>query len=262
MPPEAAASLPRKWEVLGDVLVLKLPAALEPWRQEVARAYGEVLGARAVVRDAAGVGGEFREFQTEILAGDTAETTHLENGIRYRLDASRIMFSSGNLDERIRVARMNVRGETLVDMFAGIGYFALPFAVHAGAARVVAIEKNPLAHRFLAENAKLNKVADVIEPWLGDNREYPERGFADRVHMGYFPKTDAFLPTAFEFLKPEGGWIHFHNTFYERTWREEIRRQFDGAAAAAGRTIVEATPREAKTFAPGVLHAVLDARLA
>lgn len=76
--------------------------------------------------------------------------------------------------------------------------------MRAGPARGIAIEKIPLSFQYLVENARLNRVDGIIDPWLGDNREYPHAGFADRVLMGYFPGTDAFLPHALRFLKPEG----------------------------------------------------------
>lgn len=39
------------------------------------------------------------------------------------------MFSSGNVSEKLRMAGMKCAGETVVDLFAGIGYYVLPFLV-------------------------------------------------------------------------------------------------------------------------------------
>jgi tRNA wybutosine-synthesizing protein 2 len=182
---------------------------------------------------------------------------HVENGVRYRFDASRIMFSSGNLHERMRVAGLPVAGETIVDMFAGIGYFTLPLAVHARPARIHALEKNPLSFRYLVENVALNGVGGVVEPWQGDNREFPREGFADRVMMGYFPRTQQFLPKAVALLKPSGGTLHYHNTAHAETWRAEMEGQV--LAVAPGARIEEA--RIVKTHSPGVVHAVIVARV-
>jgi tRNA wybutosine-synthesizing protein 3 len=54
---------------------------------------------------------------------------HTENGISYSLDATKGMFSSGNLSEKLRMGQLNCRNEVVVDLFAGIGYFVLPFLV-------------------------------------------------------------------------------------------------------------------------------------
>ena len=57
---------------------------------------------------------------------------HKENGIFYCLDITRCMFSSGNVTEKARMGRLQCTGETVVDLFAGIGYYTLPLLVHAG----------------------------------------------------------------------------------------------------------------------------------
>jgi tRNA wybutosine-synthesizing protein 2 len=256
-----AALVPDKWEQHGDVMVMRFPPALRPHEALVAGAFAQVFGLKSVLDDEEGVGGELREMRACRLAwGDDPVATHVENGIRYRFDASRVMFSSGNVHERMRAGQLPARGETVVDMFAGIGYFALPLAVHARAARVHAIEKNPVSYRYLVENAQLNEVADVIEPWFGDNREFPYEGIADRVMMGYFPGTHAFLPKAFALLKPEGGTIHYHDTAHAERWKDELTRRVLDAGRACGRVLAIEHSRIVKTHSPGVVHAVLDVR--
>ena len=42
------------------------------------------------------------------------------------------MFSSGNTTERQRMGRLQCAGETVVDLYAGIGYYTLPFLCKAG----------------------------------------------------------------------------------------------------------------------------------
>ncbi|HEX2022124.1 MAG TPA: class I SAM-dependent methyltransferase family protein [Candidatus Thermoplasmatota archaeon] len=261
LPPDLLALVPDKWELLGDVLVLRLPGALRPHERAVASALADALGARAVVADDAGVAGEYREMRGRLLLGDDPVATHVENGVRFRLDASRVMFSSGNVHERTRTAAVDARGETVVDMFAGIGYFTLPLAVHAGPARIHAIEKNPLAHRFLVENVVLNGVERIVEPWLGDNREFPLDGVADRVLMGYFPGTARFLPKAMALLKPGGGRVHYHDSAHAESWREEMTRALLDAARGCGRVVRVEEARVVKTHSPGVAHAVVVARV-
>lgn len=70
-----------------------------------------------------------RDSTLEILVGDGSWVTHEENGILYSFDATKCMFSSGNLSEKLRMAHLDCSNETVVDLFAGIGYFVLPFLV-------------------------------------------------------------------------------------------------------------------------------------
>jgi tRNA/tmRNA/rRNA uracil-C5-methylase (TrmA/RlmC/RlmD family) len=53
------------------------------------------------------------------------------------------MYSAGNGTERMRVRHLELRSdpEVVVDMFAGIGYFTIPFALRSPHVRLVAIEK-------------------------------------------------------------------------------------------------------------------------
>ena len=53
------------------------------------------------------------------------------------------MFSSGNVSEKARIARLDASGEVVLDLFAGVGYWTLPLLVHAGALHVHACEWNP-----------------------------------------------------------------------------------------------------------------------
>ncbi|MFO7618583.1 MAG: class I SAM-dependent methyltransferase family protein, partial [Thermoplasmata archaeon] len=162
IPEDAKQKLPRRWEQLGHVLVLKIDPELENWIEEIATTYAKVLDVDTVLRDTGGVHGQYREPVMDVLLGDNTETVHLENGIKYCLDAEKIMFSSGNVDERIRMASVCQPGETVVDMFAGIGYFTLPMAVHSEPARIIAHEINPVSHRYLKMNIGLNGVAKIV----------------------------------------------------------------------------------------------------
>ena len=42
------------------------------------------------------------------------------------------MFSSGNTTVRQRMGQLHCAGETVVDLYAGIGYYTLPFLCKAG----------------------------------------------------------------------------------------------------------------------------------
>lgn len=56
-------------------------------------------------------------------------------------------------------------------VFVGIGYFTLPYLVHAKASMVHACEWNPDAVHALRENLKLNKVEDRCIIHFGDNKK-------------------------------------------------------------------------------------------
>jgi tRNA wybutosine-synthesizing protein 2 len=67
--------------------------------------------------------------------------------------------------------------------------------------RKYAVEINPVAYGYLAENIRINKIEDIVEPIKGDCRDLAPRKCADRVLMGYIGNTDEYLDVAMEVLK-------------------------------------------------------------
>lgn len=248
--------IPERWEFVGDVVIVRLDEGSWPYRARIGGAVARVLGAKSVCADTAGVVGEFRRPTMEVIYGTDTESVRLENGIRYGFDVTKVMFASGNNAERMRMRELDCRGETVVDMFAGIGYFTLPLAKFSGARRVFACEKNPDSYRFLVRNIRDNGVEDVVIPILGDNRDIAGKCFADRILMGYVQTTADFLPAALRMIRP-GGMIHYHDTFYVNEYMDRIRSIFD----SAGCDYEIVSVREVKSFAPSVSHYVADVRI-
>ena len=258
LPEEVLSSLPMRWEYVGSIAIIRLDPSAEPYKERIGKVYAEELGMGTVCVDRKGVSGEFRRPSMEVIYGTETESVRLENGILYDMDVTQVMFASGNTDERERMRHIDCTGETVVDMFAGIGYFTLPIAKFSNPERVIACEKNPESYRFLVRNIYLNGVADRVTPVLGDNRDLdiPD-GSADRIIMGYVQTTSEFLPKALRMIR-KGGVIHYHDTFYVHESDRKIKEIFD-SHVPGGYEILGM--REVKSFAPSVSHYVADVRI-
>ncbi|MEF8879996.1 MAG: class I SAM-dependent methyltransferase family protein [Candidatus Thermoplasmatota archaeon] len=262
LPKEKTKYLSTKWEKIGEVLILKIPEEIEEWEKQIAEVYANVLDCKTVLKNEEGIKGEYRQPQFKKIFGDKNTTTiHKENGIRYKIDPSKIMFSSGNMDERIHMGKVVERDETIVDLFAGIGYFTLPMAVHGEPSKIYACEKNPTAFNFLCQNIVLNNVSDIVEPLKGDNRETAPEDVADRVLLGYFGDTAEFFPTAIKCLKEQRGVLHYHDTFPDEDIPEKtcltIKEKVNSLHGEAEITEY----RRIKSYAPGISHYVFDIRV-
>ena len=260
-PEQQSVAVPRKWERFGDILVIKLQEDLREYETNIAEAFMEVLGVSAVYAEDSGIEGELRTPRLRSLAGEKSVTTHLENGIRYTFDVTGIMFSSGNIDERIHFSMIDSSGETVVDMFAGIGYFTLPLAVYGGPRKIYAIEKNPLSFQYLELNIEQNKVVKNVNTILGDNREVGPTGIADRVIMGYLPTASKFIPRALEFLGTRGGIIHFHYTCRKEDRETTVDNAFRDVINEKLRDYELVDLRVIKSYAPFIYHCVADVRV-
>lgn len=262
IPSELICCLPDKWEKIGDVLTIKLNESLKIYQEKIGEKYAEILHCKTVLNDVGGISGTYREPKVGILYGSkNTETIHKENGIRYKLDLQKIMFSSGNMDERKRMANISNKNETVVDLFAGIGYFTIPMAVYSKPKKIFSCEINPIAYEYLCKNIVLNHVTSVVKPLLGDNRTTAPKNIADRVILGYINDTYRFLPTAIDCLKNNTGIIHYHDVFSNELIPEkplkivqEIAEKYDTKAKLLKYKYI-------KSYAPGVSHIVFDVKI-
>ncbi len=261
--PDVAEALPAGYQRLGRVLVLRLPPRLADHFGLIGEAWQKELGVDTVLVRAGPIAGELREPTVVRIAGDGTDTEVVEHGVRWRFDAARIMFAAGNRTERARVGRAVRPGERVVDLFAGIGYFAIPAARADPSVEVVAVEKNPIAYRYLLENLRRNGVQDRVRALPGDNREVDlPREWADRVVLGYLPDAVPWIARALELVRPEGGVLHVHTVADARAATGRALATVERAVARAGGELLERPrAREVKPYGPGRTHVVVDARV-
>lgn len=255
------ATLPNGYQRLGSVLIVKLPESLRPHFTDIAEAYGHELSAATVLQRRGPIVGDFRVPSTELLIGTSTETEFRENGVVYRFDAARIMFAAGNRSERTRLVSAVAPGEVVADLFAGIGYFTLPLAVHSRAQRIVACEANPTSYGYLQQNLARNRVEGVVEALLGPNESaaLPAGGF-DRVVLGYLPSSLPWVDRALGILRVHGGWLHLHEVVGTREGMGEAVAHAQAAVERAGGRVSAATARVVKPYGPGRVHTVVDVR--
>lgn len=257
-----ADAMPAGYQRLGRVLVLRLPATLRPHFPLLGEAWREVLGVATVLVRSGPIAGELRTPTVERIAGEGTDTEVIEHGIRWRFDAAQVMFAAGNRSERRRSGTLVRPGESVLDLFAGIGYFAIPAACSGRAARVIAVDKNPLAVRYLQENAERNGVSDRVRAVLGDNRTVslvPHD--ADRIFLGYLPSAVPWIPRGLDLLRP-GGWLHVHTVEDARGARSRALTAVEKELTGVGLTPLEPPEaRDVKPYGPGRTHVVVDVRV-
>ncbi len=240
-----------KYKKIGDILILD-----NSYSEEDFESLSKKHSVKTIMK-IDHIQGTKREPVYKILYGSETETINKENGCLFKLDLSKVMWSKGNNNERLRIAKLVGDGETVIDMFAGIGYFSIPIGVHSKAKQVYAIEINPNSHHYLCENIKLNKLNNIT-PILGDCMIETPKLNADRIVMGYVKTTHHYLKVAIDSLN-HGGVIHYHETVPEKLMNT---RPVERIIAQAGDRDVEVLKiNKIKKYAPGVEHVVVDARI-
>lgn len=262
IPEELLKNLPTRWKKIGDVVIIRLPDNLEKYSTKIGKIYAEILGCKTVLQDIGGISGVYREPMVKAIYGNkNTETVHKENGIKFKLDPQKIMFSAGNQHERIHIASISNRDETVVDLFAGIGYFTIPIAVYSKPKKIYACEINSIAYDFLCQNIILNNVTSRVEAILGDNREIALENIANRVIVGYIKETNKFLLTALNCLENQIGFIHYHDVYPNELLPTKPLKNIQKTAEKIDKKATLLTYRYIKSYAPGVSHVVLDIKI-
>jgi len=259
--------LPKSWQVVGDIIVVKLKEPLLRRETRIAKALLAMHpNCRCVVVDS-GIGGQMRTPKRRVVypQGESSYTVHKENGVLYPMDVCRVMFSKGNLRERMRMSSVG-KDEVVVDMFAGIGYFSLPCAVWASPRRVYAMELNPVAYEYLCDAVSMNHVEDKVVPMLGDSLTLEPPEPAQRVIMGLIGEFGvvgdpvSHLKRAIELLDGTGV-IHYHESVPSKLNPERPIGHIEQAASSKGVCYEVLGMRRVKKFSPGVEHVVVDVKI-
>ncbi|KAK7363744.1 hypothetical protein VNO77_05898 [Canavalia gladiata] len=261
--------LPTRWDRLGDIVILPTTSFKDSmWDsigEELWLIVAKSLKAHRLARQGPVAATGTRDSTLQILVGDNGWVNHRENGILYSFNATKCMFSWGNLSEKLRMARLDCKDEVIVDLFAGIGYFVLPFLVRAQAKLVYACEWNPHAVEALQRNLQENSVADRCIVLEGDNRITAPKSVADRVCLGLLPSSECSWVTAVRALRREGGILHVHGNAKdseECQWTDHVLKTIYEITRSEGycwEVSIEHVER-VKWYAPRIRHVVADVR--
>src|SRR3989454_1195396 len=260
VPPHLEPLLPKAFDAIGDIVVVRLPDELREFERPIGEA---ILRWNPKVRTVAvdeGVSGELRVRRIRVVAGEPkTRTEHVEFGLRYLVDVEHAYFSPRLGSERLRIARQVRPGEVVVDMFAGVGPYAIfisrtrkPKAVHA-------IDTNPAAADLLRENVRRNRAESVVVHGGSGQDFLPGLAPVDRVIMDLPQTAREFLPATVPHVRP-GGVVHYY-TIAERTRVKEAGAEAVELARRGGRTAKVLGSRIVRGYSPGKVHLAIDLRI-
>ena len=202
------------FDQVGDIIIVRIPDSLLSKKEIIGKTLLEqVKTAKSVFYQASSVEGDFRTRDLEILAGENkTETEYKEFGCRFIVDVKKAFFSPRLSTERDRIADLVQEGETVINMFGGVGMFSI-IAAKRKKCTVYNIDINPIAAKLCEKNIELNKLAGKVISIHGDAAKIVEEKIkdkGDRVLMLLPERSDEFLESAI-FAAKNNGIIHYYS---------------------------------------------------
>jgi len=265
--PHLLARVPHAIDFVGDIAVVEIPPELIDHKKTIGEAIlrthkrvGTVLAKSGAVE------GVYRLREFEAMAGvEKTATVHREHGCIFHVDLAKAYFSPRLSHEHKRVASQVKEGETVVDMFAGVGSFSILIAKKHEDTKVSAIDVNPDAVDFLKRNIAVNRVENKVVPILGDVRQVVREqliGVADRVIMNLPEKAIGYVDVACEAIKSEGGIMHYYEFTNARDPLEASRVRLTEAISQTNRSVKKILlTRLVRATAPFTWQVVVDAEI-
>jgi tRNA (guanine37-N1)-methyltransferase len=262
LPPEKLELLPRAYDLVGDIAVLEIPEALSKHAQQIGEGFLSIhRNFTTVLAKKGAIAGTTRVRDYDFLAGQNkTHTVHMEYGCRIAVDLAVAYFSPRLLEEHNRIAGQVSDKEVVLDMFTGIGPFALHIAKRCDA-RVIAVDINEKGIELLQKSITLNRMIGSIEAVVADVRTYIRQSTEhniDRVIMNHPSAAFEYVSDACYALKSNGV-MHYYDFIGGDTPETELIDKITRLVEDTGRNVVKISKtRRVRDSAPYEFQMVVD----
>lgn len=208
------------FDQIGDIIIVRIPDSLLSKKKIIGQTLLEQINtANSVFYQSSDVRGDFRTRDLELLAGeDKTETEYKEYGCRFLVDVEKAFFSPRLSTERERISNLVQEGETVINMFGGVGMFSI-MAAKKKKCKVINIDINPVASALCEKNISRNKLLGEVVSINGDSSKIIKERFenkGDRTLMLLPERSDEFLDSAI-FATKSNGIIHYYSHVHSDT---------------------------------------------
>ncbi|KAF8640691.1 hypothetical protein AX17_000347 [Amanita inopinata Kibby_2008] len=172
LPEELCEGSPSGFAMTGHIAHLNLNDEYLPYKHLI----GQVIldknkQVKTVVNKLDSIDTKFRFFKMELLAGEPNYIVqHHESDCRFTFDFTKVYWNSRLHTEHHRLVQKFSPEDVIVDVFAGVGPFAVP-AARKGCA-VLANDLNPESAKYLEKNVLDNRVVDFVRVYAEDGRDF------------------------------------------------------------------------------------------
>lgn len=252
------------FDVLGDMALIEVPAALQKKAGKIARTLLDTHLNLSRVYEKVGVhSGKYRVERIKWLAGpQNPVALAREWGVTLRVNPGEVYYSARLGTERQRVVSQIKKGQSVAVFFAGVGPYAILAAKHAQPKHVLALEWNPKAIPFLRENVRANKVEKIVEIKQGDVKKIHPNGEFDHVIMPAPDTATEYLSLATKWMAKKGGLIHCYTFVPSAEMDSAAREKIKKALGTAKRKWKIVSIRKVNDFSAARMQVCVLIRVA
>lgn len=212
-PEEPWEEISLKFDQIGSICLLRLDPEITTKEFRV-RTGQLIINTQPKIKTAVNkldiTSGIERIYPVEHLSGViNYKSWHREYGIDIKVDLEKAYFNPRLAEEHRRLSLEIKKGERVLDLFTGVGPFAL-LCARAVECQVFAVDINPYAIKCLKESMQRNKLQGDIYPIIGDSGKIFNRNNSfDRIIINLPRKSIDYLELASSLVK-KNGFIHFY----------------------------------------------------
>ena len=189
------------YDILGNIAVVKFSKeATKTEKLEKAKELLENKSIKTVLEKTDKVSGRLRTIKTKYLLGEkTKIAEYRENGCLFKLNVETCYFSPRLANERLEVAKMAKKGESVIVMFAGVAPFSIVLAKIAKPLKIISVELGRECCKYAEENVVANKVDNIVQVLQGDVKRIIPKLEKERFNFIVMPRPnlkDSFLKQA------------------------------------------------------------------
>ncbi len=194
------SKLSEGYDQLGEIAIIEFEGSRANERKIAKTLIDTNSSIRTVLAKAGAVRGKYRVRKLRYVAGKrNFIATYRENNCRFRFDTRKVFFSNRLSFERSRILDLIKGKENIMVMFAGVGPFAIEIAKTYPKTKVIGIELNKDACKYMKENIILNKTPNAVAV-NGDVKKLSTKykNSADRIIMPLPKSSMEFLDDAYK----------------------------------------------------------------
>ena len=165
--------IPTSFDRIGPAILIKLDPHLANYYHIIGSELLKQFNVQSVYTKTGDVDTDYRTITWQCIAGvDDPVVIHKMHGLRFKVNLTAVYFNTRLSNEYLRIATMCQDNDVIIDMFSGVGPFALLCAFHKKV-EIFAIDINPAAIQLLKENISLNTkhLQGTIQATCGDSKE-------------------------------------------------------------------------------------------